>query len=412
MRIAVVGAGISGIMSAYLLDREHEVTLYEGRDRLGGHTNTVDVNLDGRTESVDTGFIVYNERNYPSFVRFLSELGVETQPAPMSFSFRDEESGLEYGGGGLSEFFSQRNNLLSWKHWKMFFEVIYFYSRATSEAERLHDLTLREYLDGHSYSERFMNEHLIPMVAAIWSVPKETAGEFPFGYVVDFFQHHGLLDLAGRPQWRTITGGSRQYIDRFKEVFDGKILVDSPVDYVERTSESIDVLTAENRTSFDRVIMGVHSDQALDMLKSPSDLETDLLGSIPYESNDVVLHTDESVLPDNPDIWSSWNYHSFKEDVAKSTVTYDLSILQNLGFESEICETLNATGRIDSDKIIDEFEYSHPVFTQEAVRARNRLDEIDDRGGVYFAGAYRGNGFHEDGVSSAISVAEKLGVNW
>ncbi|MFB6347086.1 MAG: NAD(P)/FAD-dependent oxidoreductase [bacterium] len=413
MKIAVVGSGISGIFASYLLDRRHSVTLYEKRDRLGGHSHTVDVSLEDSSHPVDTGFIVYNEKNYPIFEQFLKTLDVTTKPTSMGFSFRDQASEMEYGGGGLGDFFVQKSNLLSLSHWKILLDILRFYFLApTKTAAEKSDMTLGEFLDRNNFSESFVSDHLIPMVSAIWSVPLETAREFPFGYVVDFFRNHGLLKLWNRPQWRTIEGGSREYIQAFEQEFDGVIKTNQPVEKITRKDDQVMIQAGYDWTQYDGVVLASHSDQSLSLLDEPTRREQTILGSIKYEQNDVLLHTDQSLLPRNKSIWTSWNYHRDETSTNQTTVTYNLSILQDLPFDQPVCVSLNAGDKVNSDRILNRFSYAHPVYNQSALEAQDRWEEISGQKNTYYAGAYWGDGFHEDGVESAVRTARQLGVEW
>jgi predicted NAD/FAD-binding protein len=413
MKIAVIGSGIAGVLSAFRLDQAHSVTLFEKRDRLGGHAHTVDVSLDSRTEPVDTGFIVYNEPNYPTFVRFLKELEVPTKPSSMSFSFRSDRTGLEYAGHGLRSFFPNWASLFDLGQWSMMKDLIRFYRSAPRDRGNIgRELTLGSYLKENNYGKPFVKNHLLPMVASIWSVPLKKAREFPFVYVVDFFENHGLLELFDRPRWRTIDGGSREYLRRFRESFDGRIRCDTPIERVDRDTNGVLVYTRSEELHFDAVVLAVHTDQALGLLADPSRTEKNALEAFPYETNQLVLHTDSSILPKDPKLWSSWNYHRFSDEPGAVSLTYDLSILQDLDFDEELCVTLNATEKIDPDTIIDTFEYDHPVYSREALDARDTLKETSGRQNLFYAGAWMGDGFHEDGARSAHRVAEELGVEW
>lgn len=413
MKVAVVGSGIAGVASAYLLDEAHDVTLYERRDRLGGHAHTVEVTVEGETRPIDTGFIVYNEENYPLFCRFLEELDVPTKPSLMSFSFRSEKSGLEYGGHGLGALFSQRRNLLNPSQWRMLLEIVrFYYSAPRHRSGESLDLTLGAYLDREGYGKSFVRDHILPMVAAIWSVSKRRARRFPFVYVVDFFENHGLLNLVDRPEWRTIEGGSRIYLDRFRDQFGGTIRTGDSVRSLRSSGDTFEVASELENRSYDAVVLACHSDQSAQLLESTDRPEVDLLESIEYQPNDVVLHTDESLLPKDPSIWSSWNYHRFDDKGSAATITFDLSILQDLGLDREVCVSLNAAGRIDENRVLDRFEYAHPVYTEETLRARRGLKDLRGHDDLYLAGAYLGNGFHEDGFRSAVRMASHLGVKW
>lgn len=413
MKVGVVGSGISGIFSSYLLSRRHNVTLYEKRERLGGHSHTVDVRVNGSEHPVDTGFIVYNRENYPNFQKFLDELDVATRPTSMSFSFRDELSDTEYGGQGIAGFFAQRKNLYDLSHWRMLLDIVRFYFLAPTLRERNDpDTRLDDYLQRANFGSIFIEDHLIPMISAIWSVPLNTARNYPLGYVVDFFENHGLLKLWNRPRWRTVQRGSREYLRAFRKRFNGRIRTGDPIRSVRRNHRGVTVVSKREKRDYDAVVLAGHSEQSLVCLEDPRDDERSILGSIGYESNDLVLHTDRSVLPKNESIWSSWNYHRNGSSETRTTLTYNMNILQDLPFDEPVCLTLNGEDKIDPDTVLDRFSYSHPVYDSETLAAQKRRDEICGRGNVYYAGSYWGDGFHEDGVESAIRVAEKLGIEW
>ncbi len=413
MDVAVVGSGISGIVASYLMDGKYNVTLYESRERLGGHSHTVQVNQESVSQPVDTGFIVFNDRNYPNFRIFLDELDVPTEPTEMSFSFRDARSGLEYGTDSLRAFFAQSKNLIRWSHWMMLYDILRFNLTAPKDtSQRSNNGTLRQYLDQKNFSDTFINNHLIPMVSAIWSVSMETAMNFPFHYVIEFFENHGLLSLWNRPQWRTITGGSREYIRSFRDQFKGTVRTGDPVEEVQRIDDGVQLRSSRSEQKYDSVVLATHSDQALEILRKPDDREREILGDIEYKQNQVLLHTDQSLLPEDPTIWASWNYHRGGGSGSDPTVTYNLNILQHLDFELPVCVSLNSGDAVSKDQILDEFTYAHPIFNEAALNAQDRKDEICGRGNLYYTGAYWGNGFHEDGVRSAIDVADKLGVSW
>jgi len=365
------------------------------------------------TEPVDTGFIVFNDRNYPNFRGFLDELDVSSEPTEMSFSFRDESSGLEYGGHGLGAFFSQWKNLVSPEHWGMLIDIIRFNRKAPSDREDIEDgTTLEEYLNSRSYGSSFVRNHLVPMVSAIWSVSLETALSFPFRYVIDFFENHGLLNIRDRPQWRTIPGGSRKYLKAFHDAFSGTIRTNDPVRVVERNTGEVSIQSERTEKKYEAVVLATHSNQALELLRCPDETDQAVLGRISYKKNRALLHTDTSLLPKDPSVWASWNYHRGAGSHMDPTVTYNMNILQHLTLDRTVCVSLNSQERIASEHVIDEFTYAHPVYDQSALCAQDRKDEISGTGNVYYAGAYWGNGFHEDGVVSAMDVARRLGVEW
>ncbi|WP_226648588.1 NAD(P)/FAD-dependent oxidoreductase [Microbulbifer variabilis] len=416
MRIAIVGSGIAGLTAAYLLSRKHEITVFEAQDRLGGHTATVGVQEGDCTLAIDTGFIVYNDWTYPNFIRLLDELGIESQPTSMGFSVRCDQEGYEYAGNNLNTLFSQRSNLLSAGHWRMLWDIVRFNRTATRDWRegRLHEgLTLGEYLPANGYSAEFAHRYLVPMGSAIWSASVAQMLEFSVSFFVRFFFNHGLLNLVRRPQWRVIKGGSRSYIPALSAPYADRVRLSTKVHSVRRREQNVELLTCTGeRFSFDQVVFACHSDQALECLEDASELERQLLSAIPYARNSVVLHTDTSLLPQQRRSWSSWNYRLGAERNALPVLTYNMNILQGLATDKTYCVTLNAEERIAPEKIFARFEYAHPQFSVAGTRAQQQWTRINGVNRSWFCGAYWANGFHEDGVSSALRVAEGLGVTW
>lgn len=416
MKIAIVGSGISGLGAAYFLSRAHEVTVFEAESRLGGHTATVDVEHGGQTYAVDTGFIVYNDRTYPNFIRLMAELGVDTQPTRMSFSVSSTLTGLEYAGSNLNTLFAQRRNLIRPAYWGMLRDILRFNRESVDDLDsgRIDaTTTLGDYLTERGYGPLFRTHYLVPMGAAIWSADTDTMNRFPLAFFVRFFRNHGLLQVKDRPQWRTLRGGSRQYLEPLTAGFSDRIALNTPVAQVTRDDEGVSVRTATgSEARFDEVVFACHSEQALEMLGDATDSERDVLGAMPYQSNEVVLHTDERLLPSRRLAWSCWNYRLDAEHQDRAVLTYNMNMLQNLDAPVTFCVTLNETKRIAPDKIIGQFNYSHPVFTLDGIDAQRRWDEINGKRHTWFCGAYWANGFHEDGLSSAVRVANALGVNW
>ena len=416
MKIAIVGAGVSGLTCAHYLNRLHEITLFESRSRLGGHTHTVDVREGQRTLAVDTGFIVYNDRTYPNFIRLMAELGVESQPTSMSLSVRCESTGLEYNGADLNGVFAQRRNLFSPRFLWMLREIVRFNQDARRLARGPADATISvgEFLRAGAYSRAFIDRYFLPMGSAIWSCPRERFQSFPMRFIAEFYDHHGLLSLRDRPKWRVVRGGSRSYLDALTSRFDSRVDVrlDSGVVGARRCATGVELRSRQGAEVFDHVVMACHSDQALRVLGPDADpLEKTLLESFPYEANEVVLHTDENLLPRNRRAWASWNYLASDTPANKATVTYNMNLLQGLRSNTTYCVTLNATERIDPAKIIRTMEYHHPVFDHRRAEAQSRHAELVDRHGVSYCGAYWGAGFHEDGVRSALAVCRRLGWN-
>lgn len=421
MKIAIVGAGISGLTAAYLLNKKHDIHVFEKEDRLGGHTATIDIDYDGEQLAIDTGFIVYNDRTYPKFIKLLSEIGVVTQDTSMGFSVSggcsslNGSSGLEYAGNSINSLFAQRKNIFSPKFLLMLFEIVRFNKQAQSDLDRgvvSNTMTLGEYLKINKYSDYFTRNYLVPMGAAIWSASFAAMKAFPVEFFVRFFSNHGLLTVLNQPQWHVIQGGSKQYIAPLIKDFSEKITLNADIASVERVDEgSVKLIFADgHRETFDQVVFATHSDQALALLGDASEQERSVLSAIPYQDNSVVLHCDESLLPLNKRTWSSWNYLLAEHDDALPTLTYNMNILQGLTSKKTYCVTLNADEKIDKDKIIARFNYAHPQFSQATANAQQQWAEINGVNNTWFCGAYWGNGFHEDGVVSACNVAENLGV--
>jgi predicted NAD/FAD-binding protein len=416
LKLAIIGTGISGLTAAYLLQDKHELTVFEAGDRVGGHTATMDVAYQGRDYAIDTGFIVYNDWTYPNFIKLMKTLGVPSQPTEMSFSVKCGLTGLEYGGNNLNTLFAQRRNLLSPSYLKMISDIVRFNKEAIEDLEkdRISDaVTLGEYINSKGYGEKFSSKYLIPMGSAIWSASTDVMLDFPLLFFVRFFKNHGLLSVNNRPQWRVIQGGSGQYLQPLTESFREHIRINSAVESVERFDDRVElVLDGGHKEVFDQVIFACHSDQALALLNNASMAEQEVLGAIPYQDNDVVLHTDDSLLPEKKLAWSSWNYWLRSERQEQAILTYDMNILQGIDAPATFCVTLNASDAIAPDKILGRYSYSHPVFSMASVAASERWGEINGVKRSWFCGAYWGNGFHEDGVNSGIRVATALGADW
>jgi uncharacterized protein len=407
MRIAIIGSGISGLTAASKLCLDHEITVFEADRHVGGHTNTIDVDLEGRRWAVDTGFIVFNDWTYPNFIRLMNELGVASQPSDMGFSVRCERSGLEYCGSSVNQLFAQRRNLASPAFWGMIRDILRFNREAPRLLEGREDaLSLGDYLARERYSARFREHYVVPMGAAIWSTDPATMLRFPARYFVDFFNNHGLLSVDNRPQWRVIQGGSRSYIGPLTAPFAKRIHTDTPVRRVRRHEFGVELtLDDGHRTEFDAVVFACHSDQALAMLAEPTEAEREILGAIPYQPNLAVLHTDERMLPQRRKAWAAWNYHIPAEERAAVSVTYNMNILQRLEARSQLLVTLNPTTEIDPDTIIRSMTYQHPVYTPEGVVAQRRRAEIMGQNRSFYCGAWWSYGFHEDGVKSGMVAA-------
>jgi predicted NAD/FAD-binding protein len=406
MRIAIAGAGVSGLVAAHLLHPEHEVTVFEAGARVGGHTNTVTVETETGTHHVDTGFIVFNDRNYPRFERLLERLHVASQPSRMTFSVSDEAGDFEYNGSSPNGLFAKRAHLVTpWFH-RMVADLVRFNHEARALITSRQDSpSLRAWLEQHGYSTAFVERLIVPQAAAVWSADPDQLHRFPARFLAEFFDNHGMLGFTNRPRWRTVAGGSHRYVQALTTPFKDRIRTGTPVHTIERHDDHVVV----NQQRFDHVIVAAHADQALAMLADPTDREHEILGAFPYQPNEAVLHTDRALLPRRRRAWASWNYHLLDEPVGKPTVTYHMNRLQDLDADRDYCVTLNRTEKIDPARIVKTIQYAHPVYTAQGAAAQRRHDEISGRGRTHFCGAYWGWGFHEDGVASATRVAERLG---
>ena len=412
MKIAIIGSGIAGLTSAYLLNRNHDITVFEAGDWIGGHTHTVEVQVEGKAYAVDTGFIVFNDWTYPNFIRLLNQLGVGFKDTEMSFSVSDPVSGVEYNGHSLNSLFAQRSNLLSPKFWSMVRDILRFNREALNDLNQQRiasTMTLGDYLKANAYSERFIQHYIVPMGAAIWSMSLNDMLGFPLQFFVRFFKNHGLLSVSDRPQWCVVEGGSSSYVAPLIESFKQHIRLNCPVTRVERDAEGVTLHSAAGNERFDKVIFACHSDQALALLAEPTRIEKDILGALPYADNDVVLHTDTRLLPKRPLAWASWNYRLGGPVDQPAAVTYDMNILQGIQSDTTFCVSLNQTAAIDPSKILARYTYAHPQYSLAGTQAQARWEELLGANHSYFCGAYWANGFHEDGVVSALRVAREFG---
>jgi predicted NAD/FAD-binding protein len=412
MRIAIVGAGVSGLVAAHLLHREHEIVVYEANRYAGGHTNTVRVDTAYDTQHVDTGFIVMNDRNYPLFTKLLDRLGVARQPTHMSFSVKGEEHDFEYSGTprGL---FCQPGNLANPRFQRMIFDLLRF-NRAL---RRLLDReesgeSMHEFIARHSFSRAFVERLIVPQISAVWSADPHAAGSFPARFIAEFFANHGMLGFRDRPQWSTIAGGSARYVEVLSEPFRDRIRLGAPVSSITRSADAVEIVAGAGAERYDHVIVATHSDQALRMLGDATAREHELLGAIRYQPNEAVLHTDSTMLPRRRWARSAWNFHLLREPKPLSTVTYYMNHLQRLTSEQDFCVTLNRTEAIDPAKIIRTISYAHPMYTPRGVAAQSEHASISNLSGrTHYCGAYWGWGFHEDGVHSALRACEPFGVS-
>jgi len=407
MKIAIIGTGIAGNVAAYKLRGQHDITVFESGSYVGGHTNTIDVDDNGERVAVDTGFIVFNDRTYPHFIELLDAIGQESQASVMSFSVQAERSGLEYAGSSLNTLFAQRRNILRPPFYRMIRDILRFNEATLSRVDDLdrHE-TVGAYLRRNNYGSEFVDEYLVPMAAAIWSAEPVAILEMPIEFLVRFFANHGLLQTRDRPTWRVIKGGSREYVSKLVAGHRDRIRLNSPVRSISRVGERIELQSESAGTEyFDFVFVACHSNQALAVLRDPTAAEREVLGAIRYQPNEAILHTDHSVMPKNRRAWAAWNYHIPTDTQRHVAVTYNMNILQGLNTRNHYLVTLNSDENIDPGRIIRRVRYDHPVYSTEAVAAQGRQAEINcDR--TFYCGAYWRNGFHEDGVVSALKALE------
>jgi len=405
MKIAIIGGGIAGNVAAHHLHRAHEITVFEAGDHAGGHTHTHDIELAGRHYAVDTGFIVFNDRTYPNFIELLEELGVAWQESSMSFSVRDEASGLEYNGTTLNTLFAQRRNLLRPSFLGMVRDILRFNREAPALLDAPDDrLTLERFLSAENYGQRFIDHYLVPMGAAIWSTDPQRMLGFPARYFVRFLHNHGMLSVNDRPLWRTVKGGSREYVRRLTAPFASRIRLRTPVRGVRRFPGHVLVETDLGTERFDAAFLACHSDQALALLRDPTRTEREVLGAIRYQENEAVLHTDTRLLPRARRAWAAWNYHVPSVSMDRVALTYNMNILQRLDARQTVCVTLNRSAAIDPVRVLKRIVYHHPHYTPAAVAAQSRQRELNGDRRTYYCGAYWRFGFHEDGVVSALEA--------
>lgn len=416
MKIAIIGSGISSLTAAYLLSQMHEVHVIESDSRIGGHTATKQIQLDGQTFAVDTGFIVYNDWTYPNFIKLLNRLGVKSRPTEMSYSVSDERDGTEYSGTNLNTLFAQRRNLVSPGFWWMIRDILRFNRESVAQLQAgliPEHLRLGDYLAQQGYGQRFIHQYLIPMGAAIWSSGDRVMLDFQALFFIRFFHNHGLLSVNNRPQWRTLVGGSHAYLKPLSQPFANRIRLNCHILGIARDDHGVTLRFQDGTEErFDQLVIGTHSDQALALLDDATAQERALLGAIPYQVNEVVLHTDQRLLPHRKLAWASWNTRLTHAQHAKPILTYNMNILQGLHARETLCVTLNQKQAIDPEKILGVYHYDHPVFTPAGHQAQARWHEINGVNRTWFCGAYWANGFHEDGVVSGIRVATALGASW
>jgi predicted NAD/FAD-binding protein len=404
VKIAIVGAGVSGLVAARLLQERHEITVFEAGAYAGGHTNTIRVDTAAQTHWVDTGFIVFNDRNYPSFTRLLGELGVDHQPSRMSFAVADEGGDFEYSSGSVGGLYAKTRHAISPTFQRMVVDYMRFNRKSRELLAGSGDPPLREWLDECGFSPAFVERLIVPQASAVWSADPDQLWSFPARFLVEFFDNHGMLELTGRPKWMTVKGGSKNYVEQLIAPFQDRLRLSCPIAAVRRFEDRVEVVPTDGEAIvFDEVVLAVHSDQALKMLGADATAtEHAILGAIPYQANEAVLHTDERLLPRRRRAWSSWNYHLMAEPPDRTTVTYHMNQLQALEADREFCVTLNRSEAIAPERVIRIIAYEHPVFTAAGVAAQQRHHEISGVNRTHYCGAYWGWGFHEDGVVSAL----------
>ena len=404
MKVAVIGSGISGNTLAYLLNKNHDVTLYEKEKRIGGHSHTHSIVINNRKINVDTGFIVFNKKTYPLFTSLLDNLGVNYENSNMSFSVFSKKNNFEYNGTSLNSLFSQRKNILNFKFIRMIFEILRF----NKEAIKLKSKTilLNQYLKKNNYSEYFCDNYILPMGAAIWSSDIKTILNFPAHFFISFFKNHGMLSINDRPQWLTIKGGSQEYVKKLTSYFKNNIRLNSKIKSVVRNKDYIEIEDNQSKEKYDYVFFACHSNEVLEILEKPTTNEVEILKALPYQQNNVILHTDSTVMPKNKLSWAAWNYNIDSQKESPVTLTYNMNILQNIKSKDDLLVTLNPKNPIPKEKIIKKLKYGHPKFSKESIFAQKNNKKISGKNRSFYAGAYWGKGFHEDGVKSAYEAVK------
>ena len=410
LKIAIIGSGISGLTSAYILNKKHDITIYEKNDYIGGHTHTHKIPENNTTFNVDSGFIVYNENTYPNFIRLLDLLNVERQHSNMGFSVKTSYKDFEYSGNSIGSIFAKKSNMFNPYFLNMLKSILRFNKVSIKDLDKIDASTsLIEYLKSKRFSSYFIKYYIVPMAAAIWSTSPKMILKMPALFFIKFFNNHGLLQVKNRPQWWVIKNGSKQYVKKIINQFNGTINLNTPVIKVSRNENQVIIKTKTNSDVFDAVIFATHSDQSLRLLQDYSDDEKNILSKIKYQKNTALIHTDTSILPKRKNAWSSWNYLLNKDDDTV-TLTYNMNILQSLNASKTYCVTINDCDLIDKDKIIKKINYEHPLFTKDTIESQNNKNLINGVNNTYFCGAYWGSGFHEDGVNSALDVCKKFGM--
>ena len=410
MKIAVIGSGISGLSASYFLSKKHHVDLFEKEDRFGGHSYTIDVIVNKKRIPVDIGFIVFNYLTYPNLINFFNEIDIEIEKSDMSFSVSVEGTNFEYCGKGLKGIFANKSNFLNIKFIRMFLEILKFYKLCDKISNIDQVITLDEFLKKNEWSKSFINYHIIPMVSAIWSMPPYEAGKMPMNFFLKFFQNHGLFKLRNRPQWYTVAHRSKTYVNKVLSQISGEYFKNYKINSIQRVSSGVQVYYggANEFFDYDKVILATHADQALSLIKNPTDQEIKTLSNFDYKKNHAVLHCDESVMPKNKKVWSSWNTYVDPKNLNKSSLTYWLNLLQNINCEKNIFLTLNPLKEIPNERIYKKIEFTHPYYDQKALDNQKNLKNIQNKENLLFCGSYFGYGFHEDGIKSSIEMLKNL----
>ena len=411
-KIAIIGSGISGLTAAYLLSKKHQVTVFEKNDRIGGHTATVDIEKNGEQFAIDTGFIVFNDKTYPNYLALLAEIGIGRQATQMSFSVHNCQTGMEYNGHNLNTLFAQRRNLLKPKFWLLVKEILRFNKlcKKIFETQNYHSgLTLGGFLTENNFNDYFAEHYILPMGAAIWSSSLAQMEDFEFRFFVQFFHNHGLLNIADRPQWYVVPNGSRSYLAPLCKPFKKNIRLNANISGISRINGKVHLGFNDTEDEiFDEVVIACHSDQALTLLRDATTDESNILSAMPYSENSVILHTDKKLLPKREKAWASWNYQLSQDRSKAASVTYNMNILQGIKSDHTFCVTLNQKEDIDPKLILREFTYHHPIFSTKSIEAQKKKNQICGLHHTHFCGAYWYNGFHEDGVKSAVEVAKRF----
>ena len=410
MKIAVIGSGISGLSASYFLSKKHHVDLFEKEDRFGGHSYTIDVIVNKKRIPVDIGFIVFNHLTYPNLINFFNEIDIEIEKSDMSFSVSVEGTNFEYCGKGLKGIFANKSNFLNIEFIRMFLEILKFYKLCDKISNIDQVITLDEFLKKNKWSKSFINYHIIPMVSAIWSMPPYEAGKMPMNFFLKFFQNHGLFKLRNRPQWYTVAHRSKTYVNKVLSKISGEYFKNYKINSIQRVSSGVQVYYggANEFFDYDKVILATHADQALSLIKNPTDQEIKTLSNFDYKKNLAVLHCDESVMPKNKKVWSSWNTYVDHKNLNKSSLTYWLNLLQNINCEKNIFLTLNPLKEIPNERIYKKIEFTHPYYDQKALDNQKNLKNIQNKENLLFCGSYFGYGFHEDGIKSSIEMLKNL----